>query len=260
MLKVALVGLGAIGAGVLDLLGREPGVQVIGVLVRESGLARARAGPLLASRLPDLPRPDLLVECAGHAALAEHVLPALAQGIPCIAASVGALSDARLFAQLEAAARLGGTRLQLVAGAIGAIDALAAARLGGLQSVTYTGTKPARAWAGTAAENLLDLAALTRPTVFFEGTARQAALQYPKNANVAATLALAGLGLDATQVRLVADPTAAENTHQVQASGAFGHFSLTMCGKPLAANPKTSALTVYSVARAVLNHARPIVF
>ena len=243
---VALVGHGAIGQGVQALLAGRSDLQIVQVLGRGDVLDLAQ-------------QPDLLVECAGHGALMQHVLPALRAGIDSIVASVGALSDAALAAQLEAAAREGRARLQLVSGAIGAIDALAAAKLGGLSTVRYTGRKAPLAWAGTPAEQGRDLAALTTATVIFEGTAREAAATFPKNANVAATVALAGLGLDATTVRLIADPAAGGNVHQVEAEGAFGRFELTMRGQPLASNPKTSALTVYSVARAILNQVEPVV-
>ena len=265
MKKIAVIGCGAIGSSVLELLKNEARLQVRWVLVPEFAKAQAqevvaRCAPQ-AEVLPTLPadaRPDLIVECAGHSAIEEHVLPALTRGIPAIVASIGAMSAPGMVDKVQAAADAGKVRVQLVSGAIGGIDALAAARIGGLESVVYTGRKPPLAWTGTPAEQVCDLASLTEEFCIFEGTAREAAQLYPKNANVAATLSLAGVGLDKTRVRLLADPQVSENVHHVEAQGAFGAMELTMRGKPLAANPKTSALTVYCVARAVLNEVAPV--
>ncbi|NUO86995.1 MAG: aspartate dehydrogenase, partial [Cupriavidus sp.] len=163
MLHVSMVGCGAIGRGVLELLKSDPDVVFDVVIVPEHTMDEARGAvsalaprARVATQLDDQ-RPDLLVECAGHHALEEHIVPALERGIPCMVVSVGALSEPGMAERLEAAARRGGTQVQLLSGAIGAIDALAAARVGGLDEVIYTGRKPARAWTGTPAEQLFDL-------------------------------------------------------------------------------------------------------
>lgn len=266
MLHVAMIGCGAIGLGVMELLKNDPDIVFDVVLVPSVQLDNARS--LLATIAPQTrlavqleehhPLPDLLLECAGHAAIEEHIIPALQHGISCMVVSIGALSEPGLVERLEAAAIQGKTQVQLLSGAIGGIDALSAARIGGLDSVLYTGRKPPGAWKDTPAQALFDLDKLSIATVIFEGSAREAARLYPKNANVAATLSLAGLGLDQTQVCLYADPAITENVHQVQVKGAFGDFELTMRGKPLAANPKTSALTVLSVVRALGNRAHAL--
>lgn len=263
-LRFALIGCGAIGTALLELVKDDAGLTAAAIVVPAGSeadahtvAARVAHGAQVLSAVP-ADGIDLVVEAAGHAAIEQHVLPALQRGVPAIVASVGALSAPGLPEQLEAAAREGGTQVQLIAGAIGAIDALAAARIGGLETVRYTGRKPPRAWKGTPAEEGRDLDALGAETVIFEGTARDAARLFPKNANVAATVSLAGLGLDRTTVRLIADPAVTENVHQVEAAGAFGRFELTMRNQPLAANPKTSALTVYSAVRALRGRVAPL--
>lgn len=264
-LRFALIGCGAIGTALLDIVSDDDQLAVAAIVVpaESAHAARATAARIApqAQVLQAVPAQgiDLVVEAAGHAAIEQHVLPALDRGIPAIVASVGALSAEGLPERLEAAAREGGTQVHLIAGAIGAVDALAAARIGGLQTVRYTGRKPPRAWTGTPAEQACRLDALTSETVIFEGSARDAARLYPKNANVAATVSLAGLGLDRTTVRLIADPSVSENVHQVEAEGAFGRFDLVMRNQPLAANPKTSALTVYSAVRALRGRVAPLV-
>lgn len=259
MLNVALVGSGAITASVLELLENEKSVQVVALVSTPRSLDKAQklvehyAPHIKATTHVPLSGVDVVVEMAGHGAIREHVLPTVKRGVRVVIASVGALTDDALRAELSVAQAKGGNQIELIPGAIGAIDALAAAKIGGLSQVTYFGRKAPIAWKETAAEDIIDLDQLTEPFVFFEGTAREAAQQFPKNANVAATVALAGTGLDNTLVQLIADPIHTENEHRLVVEGKFGQFELRMQNAPLLANPKTSAQTAYSLVRSITN-------
>lgn len=197
--------------------------------------------------------PDYVIEVAGQAAVKEHVEKIVSKGWSIGLISVGTLADQAFFEHIQQVAERSGAQIHLLAGAIAGIDGLAAAREGGLEKVTYQGCKSPNSWRGSYAEQLVDLDGVTQATVFYRSSAREAALNFPANANVAATIALAGLGLDETMVELMVDPHIQQNKHTICAEGRFGQMSIEMLGVPLENNPKTSTLAALSVIRACRN-------
>ena len=258
VMKVAIIGRGAIGQYVRSQLAQH-NITEIAQIVRPG--QEAATHPPCISDLNYLPeRPDLIIDCGGHAALAAHGPVALALGIDVLTVSLGALADPRLEAALTAAAESGQSRLHLTSGAVGGLDALRGARAGEITRVTYTGRKPPKGWAGSPAEDVLDLDGLSEATAHFTGSARNAALAYPKNANVAAAVALAGIGFDATEIALIADPTVTANIHEIHASGAFGSFHFTISGNGLPDNPRSSALAAMSIVSDLVERQKQIGF
>lgn len=243
-LQLGMIGFGAIGREVMAALARLGETTAMrAVLVRPG-----REAPNAVHHVRDLieARPRVVLECAGHAAVREFAAPLLRAGIDVIISSVGVLADDEIRNDLLDAER-GGGRALLPAGAIAGLDGLLAARLAGLDEVTYTSFKPPHAWRGTAAEQVLDLNHVEPEREFFAGSAREAALAYPRNVNVGVAIALAGLGLDATRVRLVSSRKLTDPLGRIEASGAFGHFRFDIFARAAADNPKTSALTAYSI-------------
>lgn len=254
MQRVALIGYGAVAEYVMRA-STAAGFEVAAVISREGrqNSARARMGEVpIVTRSADLPTGlDLVVDCAGHQGLHAHGVAVLRAGLPLITVSVGALAEEGFMRALRTAAEQGQSALYLASGAIGGLDALSSASIGALKEVAYVGRKPPEGWRGSPAETVLDLDTLTTATVHFDGTARACALAYPKNANVAASVALAGLGFDKTRAQLIADPTITQNIHEVTATGDFGSFTFTIQGNGLPTNPKSSALTAMSVVNAI---------
>ena len=224
---------------------------------RVRGLAGAAAE--VYERVSDVPPGvELAVECGGHAAVTQHGEVSLDAGYDLLVASVGALADQALYDQLAAAARRNDRKLLIPAGAVAGMDGLAAARLAGIDRVRYTSRKLPLAWRGTHAETLCRLDSIAEATEFLRTDARQAATLFPQNANVAATVALAGVGFERTEVSLNADPAAQGNTHLIEVEGACGSMRIELRNKPFPDNPKTSMLAGLSLLRVIRNRSEAV--
>lgn len=261
-MRVALIGWGAIGQEVGRLLATAD-VELVAVGV--SNTTVTRTGLAGAVSVIDDPRqladfaPDVVAEAAGRESVAPWGRAALACGADFVVSSVSAFADQQLLEELATIARGSGGRVQIQPGALAGVDALAAARSMGLDAVDHKMVKPPHAWVGTPAEDLLDLGSLTEATTFFSASAAETATAFPKNANVAMTTALAGVGPDKTRISLVADPGATTNRHEIKAAGAFGELDVRISNKALADNPKSSAMAALSLARAISNRVEAIV-
>jgi aspartate dehydrogenase len=256
LLHVAVVGYGAIGQTVVAELHRARGgrVRVVALMTRSSVGSTAESGRLVHAHSIEQvlqARPDVVVECASHDAVRQYGRQILDAGCDLVVTSTGALADDQLCRLVMDAAEKSGARVIVPAGAIGATDMLGAMRLAQLDVVRYVGTKAPSAWRGTPAERIVDLDRVVAPVVFFRGSARDAATSYPKNANVAATLAWYGAGFDKTEVTLVADPACVGNRHGFEAIGRLGTFRFESEGQA-SANPKTSSIVAYSICHSIL--------
>jgi aspartate dehydrogenase len=183
-----------------------------------------------------LARPaDLVVEAA-HAELVKAVAVCIVERSDLLLFSLTALADDAFRNSLEQTAVAHGRKVFLPHGAIIGIDGLADAGPT-LKSVTVTTTKSP--------------ASLGLPPdcyqVVYEGPVRDACAKFPRNVNVHAAIALAGLGFDRTTSRIVADPAVSTNSHLVEVEGTGYRFRIEVSseagGKVTGAYTPQSALS-----------------
>ena len=256
-LKIALIGYGAISQMLFDIFrDKKPAIDIVGVLVRP-GRAKATQKEVgrkvaVVETLPALLKlkPDVVVEAASQQAVREWGETILQKGIDLMVIATGAYGDPKLWKKHLAAAAKSGARLRLPSGAIAGLDGLLAMRHDGLSRVKYVSIKPPHAWSGTPAETDFDLPSIKEPTVIFRGTPADAGRLYPKNANLAVTVALCGAGLERTEIELVADPTlpAGTNASRLEVSGDSGELKMERLGRAMPDNPKTGVLTALTMA------------
>jgi aspartate dehydrogenase len=252
--RIGLIGVGAVGHEVARILKLEDAsVEIVALTRRSASDANVERW---VHRVDDLiaARPQLVIEAAGHSAVADHVVPILRTGIPVVLASVGALANDDLRRQVTQASQTGKAALILPSGAIGAIDYIKTVSNSENLRIRYCSRKPVAAWEHELVARGLAPDKIDHEVVLFEGAAREAALSFPQNLNVAMLLALAGPGIEGVEVRVMADPKAAGNTHEIEIESAAGRAVLIFNNTPSPDNPKTSALTALSIVHAMREH------
>ena len=233
-LVVAVIGAGAIGGAVIEALER-------------GGVPGARLGLVLRSQSTDceiaeaIEAADMVVEASSVEA-AEKLIPRVtAVGKDMVVCSCGVFARHDDPRDLLAGGP-GAGRVLVPAGAIGGLDVLAAAARAGTSDASvrhYTIKRPAA----------LDVdEQLTDRREVFRGSARRAALEFPLTSNASVALALATLGLDRTEVIVVADPQVQRTRHVVEWESPMGRYELQFENSvDPDSGGRTSAITAWSV-------------
>ncbi|MEM2137748.1 MAG: aspartate dehydrogenase [Candidatus Anstonellaceae archaeon] len=229
-MRIGLIGFGSIGKYLAANLGSE----LVWIVDSDaSAKERMAATGVKCNFYTEVPKgcggADLVVEAASQQAL-PLVLPCL-EHCDVMIMSVGALADGRVLLQLKAAAEKHGRKIYLPSGAIGGLDAISAVAGSAKEVVLETTKSPASLGRNDTAR-----------TVIYEGNAAEACRLYPKNVNISATLALAGIGFEKTWVRIISDPSALYNSHRIFVKSDAGRMTFEFENLPSKENPKTSAL------------------
>jgi aspartate dehydrogenase len=261
-MRVGVVGLGVIGKAVCRALADGiPGLKLAAATARD----RERGERFLATLAAPVPylglddlvaASDLVVEASTQAHLAEIAPRALGAGKDLVVLSCGGLLGRDDWVTLAEAR---GCRILVPSGAIAGLDGVKGARVGAITAVTMETRKPPHGLAGAPwiVEQRIDLAAITRETLIFEGPATEACRAFPANVNVLAALSLAGIGPEKTRIRLFAVPGQTRNAHRITIEGEFGRLAIEVENVP-SENPRTGKLSYLSTIALLRDLAAPL--
>jgi len=190
---------------------------------------------------------DIIIECASKGAIKEYGKKIIDSKKDLIVLSVGAFSDEKYLIELQNLSNLNNTKILIPSGAIAGLDSIRSVKKY-LNTLTIVTTKNPKSLIGAPyfKTSKIRIDEILKETVLFEGNAVDAIELFPANVNVAVSVALAGIGLVKTQVKIVADPTLSVNKHEIVAKGSFGEIHIVVQNIPSPTNPKTSYLASLS--------------
>ncbi len=148
--------------------------------------------------------------------------------------------------------------LLIPSGAVSGLDTVKAAGLKKIHRITLTTRKPLKGFSNNPylKKKGIRLDRIRRITTIFEGPVRQAVKHFPRNINVAATLALASGREDKLRIRILTAPHFTKNSHEVEIVGDFGRMVSRTENTICPDNPKTSYLAVLSAIQTLKDFAQ----
>ena len=257
--KVGVIGYGSIGKEIIAATRRQeiPNAKIVALYDKESQVISS-AGYLndelhLFSDFDKFYNSsiysslDIVIECASKEAVREFGKRIIESKKDLVVLSVGAFSDIEYLSDLQNLSKLNNTRILIPTGAIAGLDSIRSAKKY-LDSLTITTTKHPKSFVGAPffKNSKIKLDEISNKTVLFEGNAISAIELFPANVNVAVSIALAGIGLEDTRVKIIADPTISVNKHEIVGKGSFGEIHVIVQNIPSPSNPKTSYLASLS--------------
>ena len=270
-MKLGLIGCGAIGSTLARYIiaGKAGENELVGICDVDQtsldNLNKTLAIPgLQATTEPDElinnKRIELIVEAANQLVVQKISEKVIDAGKSMLIMSVGALTDEKLLAKLRDKAIKKNVKIYLPSGAICGLDGVKAASIEKISKVELTTTKNPKSLDGAPylLDKKINLLGLKEPKVIFEGNAREAAKGFPQNINVAVALSLAGIGVEGTRVKIVADPNSTRTKHEITVVGEFGDLHTTVNNFVHPQNPKTSYIAALSAIRVLKKLVEPI--
>jgi aspartate dehydrogenase len=257
--RVGIVGYGSIGKEIIEATRRHeiPNARIVALFDKESTVFNSvdyDTGELhLFSDFDEFYNSkiysniDIIIECASKGAVKEYGMKIIKSKKVLIVLSVGAFSDEDYLRELQNLSKLNNTRILIPTGAIAGLDSIRSVKKY-LNTVTIVTTKNPKSLVGAPyfKSSKIRIDEISKETVLFEGNAADAIELFPANVNVAVSIALAGIGLVKTQVKIVADPTLSVNKHEIVGEGAFGKLHIVVQNIPSPSNPRTSYLASLS--------------
>ncbi len=225
--RIGLIGFGTIGHYIFNRVLESDLMDISFILETDHSKIQQIDSNLLLPSLDALHEraTDLVVEVANAKALSE-LGPKILKHHDLLLFSLCSFANKEFQEEMEIMATELGRKIYIPHGAIVGLDGIHDGRKV-IDRVCITTTKNPK-----NLDVAPEIKAVTTPTVLYDGPTRGACLQFPRNVNSHASIALAGLGFDRTWSKIIGDPDTNKMTHIIEVEGNGLHWRILVESTP----------------------------